>query len=82
MSAEESVDKLILTKFEEVKNLIESYDNYEKNIYRLNTEIDSLRETIKDKENTKTEIYKHQYDLKILIFHKKQEIINLSKKLE
>lgn len=81
MSAEEPVDKLILTKFEEVNNLIKSYDNYEENIYRLNTEIDSLRETIKDKENTKTEIYKHQDDLKILIFHKKQEIINLSKKL-
>lgn len=42
MSAEESVDKLILTKFEEVNNLIKSYDNYEENIYRLNTEIDSL----------------------------------------
>lgn len=81
MSAEEPVDKLILTKFEEVNNLIKSYDNYEENIYRLNTEIDSLREAIKDKDNTKKEIYKHQDDLKILIFHKKQEIINLSKKL-
>ena len=81
MSAEEPVDKLILTKFEEVNNLIKSYDNYEENIYRLNTEIDILRNAIKDKENTKTEIYKHQDDLKILIFHKKQEIINLSKKL-
>lgn len=81
MIAEEPVDNLIVTKFEEVNNLIKSYDNYEENIYRLNTEIDSLREAIKDKENTKEKIYKHQDDLKILIFHKKQEIINLSKKL-
>jgi prefoldin subunit 5 len=81
MSAEEPVDKLILTKFEEVNNLIKSYDNYEENIYRLNTEIDSLREAIKDKENTKTELYKNQEDLSILISYKKQEIVELSKKL-
>lgn len=81
MSPEFPVDELILTKFEEVNNLIKSYDNYKENIYRLNTEIDGLRKAIKDKENTKTEIYKHQDDLKILIFHKKQEIIELSKKI-
>lgn len=81
MSAEEPVDELILTKFEEVNNLMKSYNDLEENICRLNTEIDSLIKNINDKTNAKTEIYKNQDDLSILISHKKQEIVELSKKL-
>jgi predicted nucleic acid-binding Zn-ribbon protein len=75
------VNELILTKFEEVNNLMKSYNELEENICRLNTEINSLRKNIKDKENTKTELYKNQEDLSILISYKKQEIVELSKKL-
>lgn len=75
------VDELILTKFEEVNNLMKSYNDLEQNISRINSEIDSLRKNIKDKENTKTELYKNQEDLNILISYKKQEIVNLSKKI-
>jgi predicted nucleic acid-binding Zn-ribbon protein len=81
MSPEFPVDELILTKFEEVNNLMKSYNELEENICRLNTEINSLRKNIKDKENTKTELYKNQEDLSILISYKKQEIVELSKKL-
>jgi predicted nucleic acid-binding Zn-ribbon protein len=60
---------------------MKSYNELEENICRLNTEINSLRKNIKDKENTKTELYKNQEDLSILISYKKQEIVELSKKL-
>ena len=76
METKESVDNLIFTKFEEVNNLLKSYNNFKENIYRLNTEIDSLTKNVIDKQNVITELQKNLDDLSILIHHKNLRQIN------